>query len=65
MKNEIEVGEYVKLDDNEVFIISHINLDFDDKDTNKVVLCQNEKLVFTSIDFIKKFKHSKNILDLL
>lgn len=62
---EIEVGEYVRTPNNGIFIISHINLDFDDSSINKVMLCQNERVSFTSIDIIKKLKHSKNIIDLI
>lgn len=61
---EIEVGEYVRTPIG-IFIISHINIDFDDNDKNKCLLCQNEKNSFLSIDIIKKLKHSKNIIDLV
>lgn len=61
---EIEVGECVRTQIG-IFIISHINIDFDDNDKNKCLLCQNEKVAFTSIDYIKNLKHSKNIIDLV
>lgn len=61
---EICVNEYVRTQIG-IFIISHINIDFDDNDKNKCLLCQNEKVAFTSIDYIKNLKHSKNIIDLV
>lgn len=62
---EINVGEYVRSKYQGIFIISHINVDFDDGDYKKVCICQNEKVAFTSIDVIKQLKHSFNIIDLL
>lgn len=61
---EIEVGDYVRTEIG-IFIISHINIDFDDNDKNKCLLCQNEKVLFLSIETIKSLKHSKNIIDLV
>jgi len=61
---EIEAGEFVRTPKG-IFIISHINISFKDSNFNKVCICQNEKVGFTSIDEIKKLKHSKNIIDLI
>lgn len=65
MEDEIEVGEYVRTPLQGIYIISHINLNFDDSDYKKVCLCQNAKVGFTSINETKKWKHSKNITDLI
>ena len=61
---EIEVNEYVRTPIG-IFIISHINIDFDDNDKNKCLLCQNEKVLFLSIETIKSLKHSKQLIDLI
>ena len=61
---EFKVGEYVRTPIG-IFIISHINIDFDDNDKNKCLLCQNEKVAFTSIDYIKNLKHSKIISEIV
>lgn len=61
---EIEVNEYVRTPIG-IFIISHINIDFDDNDKNKCLLCQNEKVLFLSIETIKSLKHSKKLIDLI
>lgn len=61
---EIEVNEYVRTPIG-IFIISHINIDFDDNDKNKCLLCQNEKVLFLSIETIKSLKHSKQLIDLV
>lgn len=60
----IEVNEYVRTPIG-IFIISHINIDFDDNDKNKCLLCQNEKVLFLSIETIKSLKHSKQLIDLV
>lgn len=65
MEDEIKVGEYVRTPLQGIYIISHINLNFDDSDYKKVCLCQNAKVGFTSINETKKWKHSKNIIDLI
>lgn len=64
MNNKIEVNEYVRTPIG-IFIISHINIDFDDNDKNKCLLCQNEKVLFLSIETIKSLKHSKQLIDLI
>ncbi len=64
MENEIKVNEFVRSNQG-IFIISHINIKFDNNDYRKVCLCQNEKVAFTSIDNIKKLKHSPNLIDLI
>lgn len=64
MENEIKVNEFVRSNQG-IFIISHINIKFDNNDYRKVCLCQNEKVAFTSIDNIKKLKHSSNLKDLI
>lgn len=61
---DIEVNEYVRTPIG-IFIISHINIDFDDNDKNKCLLCQNEKVLFLSIETIKSLKHSKQLIDLV
>ena len=61
---DIEVNEYVRTPIG-IFIISHINIDFDDNDKNKCLLCQNEKVLFLSIETIKSLKHSKQLIDLI
>ncbi len=61
---EIEVGNYVRTPIG-IFIISHINIDFDDNDKNKCLLCQNEKVLFLSIETIKSLKHSKIISEIV
>ena len=61
---EIEVKDYVRTPIG-IFIISHINIDFDDNDKNKCLLCQNEKVLFLSIETIKSLKHSKQLIDLI
>ena len=63
--DKIEVGEYVRTPNQGIFYISHINIDFDDSNFNKVVMCQNEYVSFTNIDTVKTLKHSKNIIDLI
>lgn len=62
---DIEVGDYVRTLNKGIFIISHINVYFDDSYFNKVLICQNEKVSFTNIDTINDLKHSKNIIDLI
>ena len=62
---EIKVGEYVRTKNQGIFIISHINIDFDDSDFKKVCICQNKKVAFTNIDTIKELKHSPSIIDLI
>ena len=62
---EIKVGDYVRTPKQGIFIISHINIPFEDDDKNKVCLCQNSKVVFISINIIKQLKHSKDIIDLI
>lgn len=61
---DIEVNEYVRTPIG-IFIISHINIDFDDNDKNKCLLCQNEKVLFLSIETIESLKHSKQLIDLI
>lgn len=61
---DIEVNEYVRTPIG-IFIISHINIDFDDNDKNKCLLCQNEKVLFLSIETIKSLKHNKQLIDLI
>ena len=61
---DIELNEYVRTPIG-IFIISHINIDFDDNDKNKCLLCQNEKVLFLSIETIKSLKHSKQLIDLI
>ena len=63
--DEISIGEYVRTPKQGIWIISHINKPFEDDDENKVCLCQNSKVAFVSINTIKQFKHSKNIIDLI
>lgn len=62
---EIEVNEYVRTPTQGIFVISHININFDDSDYKKICLCQNEKVIFTNMEEIKKCEHSKNIIDLI
>lgn len=61
---KLEVGQFVRTNRG-IFIISHINIDFDDSDYRKVCLCQNEKVAFTSVHIINKFDFSDNILKLI
>jgi hypothetical protein len=62
---EIKTNEYVRIPEQGIYIVSHINIDFDDNDYKKVCLCKNSKVAFTSIEAIKKCKHHRNILYIL
>lgn len=62
---EIKEGEYVRTKTEGIGKIIHINTHFADENYKKVLLGNNKAVGFTSINDIKKLKHSPNIIDLI
>lgn len=61
----VGVGEYVRTKHDGIYKIFHINHAFEDNEYNKVCMCKNSIIGFTSIDEIKKMKHSKDLRKLI
>ena len=63
---KLEEGMYVRTNEG-IFRISHINISFDDNDFRKILLTNNEKVNFTSVEYIRTLKSqpSFNIIDLI